>query len=195
MKTYGGKSCGFAVAVFRCNNEDCTFKYTRVLPDIMTPHKHYSTEVIENVVDEVCTPETIQTEDYPCELTMQRWKDWIAGNRNHADGVLRSIGSRLLEFGEELLNSKTSLMDQLRKDGEGWLGILNRISWNFGMPFHNARQLCELSTALFSVSGGSGLCFQCKEENRDEIQRSSGLAGKHGFEPVPNHPSSSGSIP
>jgi hypothetical protein len=85
----------------------------------MTPHKHYSTEVIENVIDEICTPETLQTEDYPCELTMARWKAWIAGNHNHVDGVLKSIGSRLFVFGTELLNSKTSLVDQLRKDGEG----------------------------------------------------------------------------
>ncbi|MDO4415418.1 MAG: hypothetical protein Q4C20_10075 [Erysipelotrichaceae bacterium] len=66
---------------------------------------------------------------------MERWKDWIAGNVNHVNGVLKSIGSGLSEFGMELLNSEVSLMDKLREDGEEWLSILNRITWNFGMPF------------------------------------------------------------
>jgi hypothetical protein len=161
----------------------------------MTPHKHYSTEVIENVIDEICTPETLQTEDYPCELTMARWKAWIAGNHNHVDGVLKSIGSRLFVFGTELLNSKTSLVDQLRKDGEGWLTVLNRITWNNGMPFFNARQLKSVSTDLFSVSEKDVLTFLCKEEDRNENQRSHRLAGKYSSEQVSDHPASSGSDP
>lgn len=135
-----------------CGDKTCSFGFVRILPDIMTPHKHYSTEVIENVVDDICTPETPQTEDYPCELTMTRWKAWIAGNHNHVDGVLKSVGSRLFEFGEELLNSNVSLMDQLRKDGEGWLTVINRITWNFGMSSFNTHQLRSASTDLFSVS-------------------------------------------
>jgi len=105
-----------------------------------------------HVVDEICTPEALQTEDYPCELTMVRWKAWIAGNHNHVDGVLKSIGSRLFEFGAELLNSNVSLVDQLRKDSEGWLTVINRITWNFGMSSFNTHQLRSASTDLFSVS-------------------------------------------
>ena len=107
---------------------------------------------IMHVVGEICTPEALQTEDYPCELTMARWKAWIAGNHNYVDGVLKSIGSRLFEFGAELLNSNVSLVDQLRKDGEGWLTVINRISWNFGMSSFNTHELRSASTDLFSVS-------------------------------------------
>ena len=178
-----------------CGDKTCSFGFVRVLPDIMTPHKHYSTEVIENVVDEICTPETPQTEDYPCELTMTRWKAWIAGNHNHVDGVLKSVGSRLFEFGEELLNSNVSLMEQLRKDGEGWLTVLNRITWNFGMPFFNARQLRSVSTDLFSVSDKDVLTFFCKERNIHGKQRSNRLAGKYSPQQVSDHPAASGSDP
>jgi hypothetical protein len=161
----------------------------------MTPHKHYSTEVIENVIDEVCTSETLQTEDYPCELTMTRWKAWIAGNINHVDGVLKSIGSRLSEFGTELLNSKVSLVEQLRKDGEGWLAVMNRITWNFGMPFLNTRQLRSVSTDLFSVSDNDVLTFLCKEANIRGEQKSNRLAGKYSSDAVSDHSAASGSDP
>lgn len=161
----------------------------------MTPHKHYSTEVIENVADEVCTPETPQTEDYPCELTMIRWKAWIAGNLNHVDGVLKSIGSRLSEFGTELLNSKVSLVEQLRKDGEGWLAVMNRMTWNFGMPLLNACQLRYVSTDLFSVSDNDVLPFLCKEAYIRGKQRSNRLAGNCSSDEVSDHSAASGSDP
>ncbi|MGF2526163.1 DUF6431 domain-containing protein, partial [Ralstonia pseudosolanacearum] len=67
LKTYGGAAKEYQIPVCMCGDKTCSFGFVRVLPDIMTPHKHYSTEVIENVVDEICTPETPQTEDYPCE--------------------------------------------------------------------------------------------------------------------------------
>ncbi len=41
------------------------------------PHKHYASEVIENVVDEVVTPDDEITEDYPCVATIDRWKKWL----------------------------------------------------------------------------------------------------------------------
>jgi len=192
---YGGVSKEYQIPVCRCGDMNCSLRFIRILPDIMTPHKHYSTEVIENVVDEVCTPETLQTEDYPCELTMTRWKAWIAGNVNHVNGVLKSIGSRLFEFGTELLNSKTSLVDQLREDGEGWLTVMNRITWNSGMPFFNARQLSSVSTDLFSVSDKDVLTFLCKERNIHEKQRSNRLAGKYSPEQVSDHSAASGSDP
>ena len=183
------------IPVCKCENENCSFKYTRVLPDIMTPHKHYSTEVIENVVDGICTPYTPETEDYPCEKTMKRWEDWIAGNHNHVDGVLKSIGSRLSVFGEELLNTEDSLMDKLRDDGAGWLSILNRITRNFGMPLFNVRQLQSLSTDLSFVFREDGLTFSHKEKNSNGSQNSDRLAGKRRSGKISDHSASSGSEP
>lgn len=46
----------------------------RELPDFVSPYKQYESEVIQGVLDGIITPETIGYEDYPCEMTMQRWK-------------------------------------------------------------------------------------------------------------------------
>lgn len=160
----------------------------------MTPHKHYCTEVIQKVVDGELTPESLETEDYPCEKTMERWKDWIAGNVNHVNGVLKSIGSGLSEFGMELLNSKVSLMDKLREDGKEWLCILNRITWNFGMPFLNARQLESVSTDLGFVLTPDDVSFSRKEENSSyETDITHRLAGKRGSQTLSAHPATDGS--
>lgn len=46
----------------------------REIPDYIFPHKQYETEVIRGVLEGFITPETIGFEDYPCEITMLRWK-------------------------------------------------------------------------------------------------------------------------
>ena len=120
----------------------------RVLCDCLTPYKQYMTEIIENVVDGISTPEDLTTENYPCEKTMERWKRLIVGNRVQIDGALKSVGSRYLGFGVELLESKVSLLDTLRIEGAGWLAIVNRIMWNFRLTFLNARQLKDVPPGL-----------------------------------------------
>ncbi len=46
----------------------------RVLPDTLFPYKQYEAEVIRGVLEGLITCETIGFEDYPCEMTMNRWK-------------------------------------------------------------------------------------------------------------------------
>ena len=137
----------------------------RVLPDTLLPHVHYCTEVVENVVDGICDSESEQTFDYPVEKTMDRWKNWMDGNKNHVDGAMKSIGSRLPEFGEELLNSEDSLMDKLREEGAGWLSIISRFMWNFGTPLLNPRKLAEVSTDLRGDPEHSDLTCPQEEDN------------------------------
>lgn len=105
------------------------------LPDCLVPRKHYALEVIENVVDDVSTPEDETTETYPVEKTMARWKEWIAFNANQIDGWLRSIGYRFLGIGEVIFTASASLLDTLRKDGAGWLAICERAIYNVGGSF------------------------------------------------------------
>ncbi len=102
------------------------------LPDVLSPHKHYATEVIENVVDGVSTPDNETTESYPCERTMQRWKDWIHENTVQIDGYLKSVCSRVAGSGMELLKTGVSLLQQLRDEGGGWLAAANRTIYNTG---------------------------------------------------------------
>lgn len=102
------------------------------LPDCSVPYKHYGNEVIENVLDEVSTPEDSSTEDYPCEATMHRWKHWLLANSFRIEGTLRSVGTTLLGFSNELLKSKVSLLRELRELGGDWLGVILRLIYNTG---------------------------------------------------------------
>lgn len=46
----------------------------RELPEFIFPYKQYEAEVIQGVLEGFITSETIGFEDYPCEMTMIRWK-------------------------------------------------------------------------------------------------------------------------
>ena len=129
MKWYNGEKKAFSLRRMRCAR--CRRLHNE-LPDILVPYKHYAAEIIENVVDDVSTPDDLSTEDYPCERTMQRWKDWIRKNTQQIDGYLKSIGSRVSVSGYELLRSGDSLLQKLRDKGAGWLAAVNRAIYNTG---------------------------------------------------------------
>lgn len=46
----------------------------RELPNYIFPNKHYHGEIINGVLENLITSETLGFEDYPCEMTMRRWK-------------------------------------------------------------------------------------------------------------------------
>lgn len=46
----------------------------RELPRDIFPYKQYETEIIRGVLEGLITTDTIGYEDYPCEMTMVRWK-------------------------------------------------------------------------------------------------------------------------
>ncbi len=129
MKWYNGEKRIIMVRRLYCSH--CKRLHTE-LPDVITSRKHYATEIIENVVDDVSTPDDTTTDTYPCERTMQRWKKWIANSRLLIDGYLKSIGSRLSASGVELLNVRDSLLQKLRDDGAGWLSTVSRVIYNTG---------------------------------------------------------------
>jgi hypothetical protein len=95
------------------------------------PHKHYGKEEIENVIDEVSTPMDITSEDYPCELTMKRWKAWFSRNKTNVEGILQSVIYRLERL-HLSLNAPISLLKHLREIGSGWLGTITRFVINSG---------------------------------------------------------------
>lgn len=49
-------------------------KTHRALPDYIYPYKQYEAEIINGVREGFITCETLGYEDYPCEMTMLRWK-------------------------------------------------------------------------------------------------------------------------
>ena len=127
MKDYGGKKAWLIINRLECPS--CKHLHNE-LPDFLSPYKHYKNSVIEDVVDEVVTPQSPEVEDYPCERTMHRWHHWMLGNKVQIDGLIKSIGSQCSKEFKNLIFSTDSPMEELRKNGSGWLGTINRIIYN-----------------------------------------------------------------
>ncbi|WP_369680597.1 DUF6431 domain-containing protein [Anaerovibrio lipolyticus] len=67
-RMYGGKKCQIKIRRLKCTG--CGTLHNE-LPSILVPHKHYASEVIENVVDEVVTPDDEITEDRIVSLSAE----------------------------------------------------------------------------------------------------------------------------
>ena len=48
----------------------------REIPNFIFPYKQYEVEVILGVLEGFITSDTLGYEDYPCEMTMMRWRAW-----------------------------------------------------------------------------------------------------------------------
>lgn len=131
MRLEGGERKCLRIERLQCTNDGCR-RLHRALPDCLAPYKHYATEVISGVLDEVITPDDTEAEDYPCETTMYRWKLWLMANYLRMEGFLRSIGYRLLGLGEELLTSEVSLLEKVRTMNNCWLEAILRMIYNSG---------------------------------------------------------------
>lgn len=46
----------------------------RELPEYLKPHKQFTTNIIDGVINGSVTPYDLKYEDYPCEVTMNRLK-------------------------------------------------------------------------------------------------------------------------
>lgn len=67
---YGERSFIF---VNRCFCKGCQ-SYHREIPRVVFPYKHYEAEIIVGVVEGLIFSTTLGFEDYPCEMTMHRWR-------------------------------------------------------------------------------------------------------------------------
>ena len=107
-------------------------RYHNEHPDCFVPYKHYITEVISGVLDGIVTPDDRESEDYPTEQTMVRWKEWFAQNRSNMEGYLRNAGYTILNKGKEFLLSEDSLLENLQKQCRDWLEHVLRLIYNTG---------------------------------------------------------------
>lgn len=71
IRTRGRQSKQVRVQRFRC--PQCG-EIHRELPDYIFPYKQYDAEIIRGVLEGFITCETFGYEDYPCEMTMIRWR-------------------------------------------------------------------------------------------------------------------------
>ena len=180
-KWYGGIKRHIRIRRLRCSS--CQ-RYHTELPDVLVPNKHYGSEVIENVADDVSTPDDKTTEDYPCTKTMERWKDWIAANTPQIDGYLKSIGTRFLDMPESLLASKDSLLTSLRDLGAGWLRFTTAIIYRTGGSFLPSVRVHKSAPALSVCPRWHDVSLDHKEDNRHEYRNHYHLAGRNGPAPL-----------
>lgn len=128
-KKEGGEKHFIQVERLKCDHCQCLHT---ALPNTLTPFKHYETEVIAGVLDEVITADDLDDECYPCEKTMERWHHWFMANHPYINGKLKSDGYNKLGFSEALLLSEVSLLDELRMIRQDWLEIILRFIYNLG---------------------------------------------------------------
>lgn len=71
VRTKGRKTRRIKVKRYRCPK--CG-TIRRAIPSYIYPYKQYEAEVIDGVLEGLITADTYGFEDYPCEMTMKRWK-------------------------------------------------------------------------------------------------------------------------
>lgn len=125
----GGEKSFLQIERMKCNHCNCLHS---ALPDILTPNKHYETEVISGVLDDVITADDLDSENYPCKETMDRWHHWLMANRLYINGKLKADGYSRFGFSEALLLSEVSLLDELRWSRQDWLETILRFIYNLG---------------------------------------------------------------
>ena len=128
-KHEGGDRDHLQIRRFRCVN--CN-RYHNELPDALLPYKHYETEVVSGVIDEIITPDDQDSEDYPSVSTMTYWRKWFSGNRANMEGYLRNVGYRIFSLGKDFLFSDQSLLESVRNEYSNWLEKIIRIIYNSG---------------------------------------------------------------
>lgn len=130
-RSYKGERDDILVSRYRCTNPDCRRIHTE-LPDCLVPHKHYKSEVIENVIDEVVCADDEAVGDYPCIRTMERWKKWFEDSKFGIEACLRRFLFFFFDYDEEVLKSDLSLLSTIRDNDNGWLSIISRVMYNTG---------------------------------------------------------------
>lgn len=110
-----------------------------MIPDILIPYKQYEADLIEDVIDGVITEDDLETEDYPCEATMGRWRLWAVELLKNAEGQIRAAAYRILDLSEGFLRSTESLLERIQERiPQGWLSVALRIMINTGGSSLNA---------------------------------------------------------
>ena len=82
VRTKGGKTSWIEIERFRC---PVCGQIHRELPDYIFPYKQYEAEVIRGVLEGFITCETYGYEDYPCEMTMIRWRNSFVKNKTKGE--------------------------------------------------------------------------------------------------------------
>ncbi len=66
------------VTIQRWRCKECGRMHDELPSDIL-PHKHYEREMVEGVQEGLVDSSILGYEDYPCEMTMRRWRKTYRG--------------------------------------------------------------------------------------------------------------------
>ena len=120
----GGEKRYLLVRRFWC--QKCSHYHTE-LPDCAVPYKHYAAEVICGVLDEIVSPDDLDSETFPSAMTMLRWLQWFRVNAQNMEGYLRQT--------MKLLHRSVpdgSLLVWLKSHTHRWLETVLRAIYNSG---------------------------------------------------------------
>lgn len=124
------KQVWFVIERKRCTK--CR-KIHSILPEFVVPYKHYKSELIEDVVDEFISEADTVIEDYPCESTLKRWKEWIELNKNLIESTIRTTGYKIFKLGTSFLKTKENVFDIIRNKYRDWLKYIIIMIYNQGL--------------------------------------------------------------
>lgn len=138
MRRYNDEKAHVMIERRKCQNPVCG-KLHRCLPAQLTRFKHFMTEIIEDTVDGIVIPEDPEDPaadkeciESPSLRTVAGWKEWIRRNTPNINGYLKSAGCSILGLSTQFLKSGVSLLEELRKDGGGWLAVVQHVIYNSG---------------------------------------------------------------
>jgi hypothetical protein len=126
--------CRHTLRIRRLRCKNC-HKIHSELPDIIQPFKHYTSSVIETVLDG-------DESTCPAEIsTMHRWTSWFSSSAKQIEGALRSLH---IYFNQKPINllTNTSLLLKIQESGPGWLKIIMRQLTNSGNFIHTCFAFC-----------------------------------------------------
>lgn len=133
-KEEGGNNRFLIIRRLRC---DQCHRLHNELPDCVVPHKHYSTDVISGVLDEVIHPDDAECEMYPCETTMNRWKHWMMANQDFINRCLACRNPLISEITKNCQEQKKTVFSKIREKYRNWLEMILRIIYNSGRSLNS----------------------------------------------------------
>ncbi len=128
-KKEGGEKNYLMIRRLYC--KDCC-SYHNELPDCLVPFKHYSCEVISGVLDNIISSSDEDSEDYPCQETMNCWRLWFFINQEVMEESLRHFVYVKFSLDVNSLLSFKSITTIFRSIFPNWLEKILQIIYNNG---------------------------------------------------------------
>lgn len=129
MRTHGGKTHHVMVRRYYCSR--CHHLHTQ-LPDVLLPYKHYCSETVQDVLDEIVDEQSPEDADGPSPMTMKEWRKWFQINVLRMEGLAKNALQGIVGSAKEIPESDGSLLKYYRDHSDRWLSTIIRYIYNSG---------------------------------------------------------------